>query len=194
MAGLVQGRLVDSLHADGAVIWITGLSGAGKSTLCNAVAAVVKPVLPQLVVLDGDAIRAAFEGDLDYTEPGRHRQITRVRNLAGVLARQGQVVLVGALYSHPDLLSENRRVLPNYFEVYLRASMRTLRDRDAKGLYAAADSGAMTDVVGVDIVWREPTQPDLVLDTDSGCSSEELARRLIGQVPRLRRAIDSWPT
>jgi adenylylsulfate kinase-like enzyme len=173
----------------GAVVWITGLSGAGKTTLCQAVSELVKPVLPELVVLDGDAVRAVFGGDLDHSEPSRHRQIARMRSLAGVLALQGQVVLVAALYSHPDLLAENRRLLPDYFEVYLQAPIDLLRRRDSKGLYGGAASGATTDVVGVDIPWHAPQAPDLVFEASMGLTPEAMARELAARVPRLRAAL-----
>lgn len=170
---------------EGAVIWVTGMSGAGKTTLAQAMLATLKPRCPELVLLDGDTIRAVFGGDLDHTEPSRHKQITRIRRLAGVLAQQGQVVIVAALYSHPALLAENRRMLPGYFEVYLRASMETLRRRDSKGLYAGAAAGEVRDVVGVDIPWHEPSNPDLVVDVDSDRDPAQLAADLIARVPRL---------
>ena len=159
----------------GAVVWVTGLSGSGKTTLCHAVARLVKPTLPELVLLDGDVVRAVFGGDLDHSEPSRHKQIARMRSLAGVLALQGQVVLVAVVYSHPDFLGENRRMLPDYFEVYLRAPIDLLRRRDSKGLYAGAASGETRHVVGVDIPWHEPRAPDLVLDASQGLTAEEMA-------------------
>jgi adenylylsulfate kinase-like enzyme len=172
----------------GAVIWLTGMSGAGKSTLAQEMVALLKPRCPELIVLDGDTIRAIFGGDLDHSEASRHKQITRIRRLAGVLAQQGQVVIVAALYSHPDLLADNRRVLPGYFEVYLRASMETLRRRDSKGLYAGAASGEVRDVVGVDIPWHEPSAPDLILTVDDDREPSQMAADVIARVPRLAAA------
>ena len=170
--------------SSGAVIWITGLSGSGKTTLAHALSLRLKPRLPQLVLLDGDTVRAIF-GGLDYTEPSRHVQITRIRKLAGVLAMQGQIVIVAALYSHPQLLADNRSSLPGYFEVYLRASMGLLKQRDSKGLYAGAEAGDVPNVVGVDIPWHEPTAADLVIDADDGLTPDAMADRLLQHVPAL---------
>ena len=86
------------------VIWITGLSGAGKTTLIQAVAGQVKRNLPELVLLDGDAIRQLFGNDLDYREDSRVIQIKRIQRMAKFLSDQGVVVMVAALYAHPDLL------------------------------------------------------------------------------------------
>ena len=45
-------------------IWITGLSGAGKTTICTALQSALETWLPELVVLDGDVVRAAFGHNL----------------------------------------------------------------------------------------------------------------------------------
>lgn len=166
------------------VIWLTGLSGSGKTTICREIIALAKARMPELVVLDGDVIRELYGNDLDYTEPSRHKQIGRLRALAKFLSSQGQVVLVAALYSHPDLLAENRRVLPEYFEVYVRASLDLVSSRDTKGLYAGAAKGSIKNVVGVDIPWRAPEKPDLVLDSDAGLSPAEMAHVILSRVGR----------
>ena len=171
------------------VIWITGLSGAGKTTISRALSALVKQRVPELFLIDGDAVRDLFGKDLDYTEASRVQQIARLRRLAAFVAAQGQLVVVAALYGHPDLLAENRRTLPGYFEVYVRTSMDVLRARDSKGLYAGAAAGRIPHVVGADIPWHEPQHADLVLDGSSGATPDELARQLALRVPRLRDAL-----
>jgi len=167
------------------VIWVTGLSGAGKTTLCTTLYDRVKPRMPELVILDGDVIRRAYGNDLTHCEADRVRQVKRLRAMAGVLAEQDLVVLVAVLYAHPDLLAWNRKNLPNYFEVYLDASLETVMDRDDKGIYGAARRGEMPDVVGLDIPWHAPQNPDLRLDGDKRATPEELADQLIRAVPHL---------
>ena len=171
------------------VIWLTGLSGSGKTTICREIWAMAKPQMPELVILDGDAIRELYGSDLDYSEPSRHRQIGRLRTLAKFLASQGQTVLVAALYSHPDLLAENRRILPGYFEVYVQASLELVAGRDSKGLYAGAAAGRIKDVVGVDIPWRAPDRADLVLDADAGHSPKEMALATLRCIDRFQSIV-----
>ncbi len=170
------------------VIWVTGLSGAGKTTLCSTVYDRLKLVMPELVILDGDVIRRAYGNDLTHAEEDRVRQVHRLRAMAGVLAEQDLVVLVAVLYAHPELLAWNRKNLPNYFEVYLDVALDTVKNRDDKGLYAAASRGEMDNVVGLDIPWHAPQTPDLRLDGDAGETPEELAKQIIQAVPRLRTA------
>lgn len=167
------------------VIWLTGLSGSGKSSLASALFALLKPTRPTLVRLDGDELRAAFGGDLGFRAADRFRQIQRIQRIAKMLADQGMTVLVAALYAHPELLAWNRIHLPGYFEVYLKADVDFLIGRDTKALYARARRGEIADVVGVDVPWHTPADPDLVIDAATAPRPEALARRVLEALPSL---------
>lgn len=164
------------------VIWITGLSGAGKTTLANAFIASVRSEYPNIVLLDGDAVRSLYGDDLDYVESDRVIQINRLQSLAAFLDKQGIVVVVAALYAHPDLLDWNRERFSSYYEVYLDAPMEQLNERDSKGLYRKAREGHMKDVVGVDIPWHAPQSSDMRVDTTKGDTPDALAAALAEKV------------
>jgi adenylylsulfate kinase-like enzyme len=167
------------------VIWITGLSGSGKSTLCDALRPKLKALRPSLVTLDGDVVRAAFGDDLGFHEADRIRQIKRIQGIAKMLADQDITVLVAALYASPDLLAWNRANLRGYFEVYLAADVDFLLTRDTKKLYGRARSGEMPNVVGVDIPWHAPHNPDLCLDarlvTSPGLLADQVLRGVMAK-------------
>lgn len=171
------------------IIWITGISGAGKTTLCDALARLVKPRLPELVVIDGDVVREIFGGALGYSEPERVQQIRRIQHLARELDRQGLVVLVAALYARADLLAWNRQNFQDYFEVYLDATLGLVQKRDAKGLYRKAAAGEMPCVVGIDVPWNAPAHADLRIDADQAPNPESLAVTVAAKVPRLAAAL-----
>lgn len=182
VAGLREN--VEASHAVCGVIWFIGLCGSGKTTLCNALRDHLKPRHPQVVIVDGDRVRAALGGNLGYTEADRIVQFRRVQRLVKEFESQGLLVLVGTLYSNPELLAWNRANLHNYFEIYVKASMELLRQRDPKGLYALAAAGEMQDVVGVDIPWHEPDDCDMVIDMNDPAPPEalvpEIAARIAG--------------
>src|ERR1700738_3095940 len=104
------------------VIWITGLSGVGKTTLATTLARTLKPELPNLVVLDGDVIRAVFGETLGYAASDRLIQIGRLQSLAKMLESQNIITIVAALYSTPETLAWNKSHFSPYYEIYLQAS------------------------------------------------------------------------
>lgn len=158
------------------VIWITGLSAAGKTTLSKEIERQYRKTLPNLVLLDGDAIRLLYGNDLTFVESDRVKQIKRIQSLTSFLEKQSLVVIVAALYANDELLAENRELFDEYFEVYLKADLPLLRSRETKGLYLGASENSIKHVVGVDIPWYEPKNPDLLIDMAVRCAPEELAQ------------------
>ncbi len=165
------------------------MSGAGKSTLCDALSKIIKPVNPRFIVIDGDEVRAAFGNDLGFTESDRHIQVRRIQAICKILGDQDLIVAVAVLYSHEDLLAWNRKNLSDYVEIYLKSSLKTIRDRDPKALYAKALAGEITNMVGLDIPWHEPKSPDLVLDADAAIPPADMAHQVIRAIPGLNAVL-----
>ncbi len=148
------------------VIWIIGLSGTGKTTLASQVVARIRQLNRKVVLLDGDLIRNLFGNDVDHTIEGRMRNAERLSVLSKFLADQGIPVVAAVLSIFPEWRRWNRENIPNYSEVYLKASMQTLLRRDIKNLYARATKGEIVNVVGIDIPFPEPENPELVIEND----------------------------
>ncbi len=164
------------------VVWLVGLSGSGKSTLAEALRGALAPVAA-VAVLDSDAVRAAVDDGLGYTAEERGAQSARLGRIARLLAMQKLIVVVADACSDPDRLAWNRANLPGYREVFLRASLQKLARRDLRGVYARANAGQQSNVVGVDIPWREPASPDLTLNMDDPEPPEVLALRVAVLIP-----------
>ena len=148
------------------VIWIIGLSGTGKTTLATQVVQRIRADNGKVVLLDGDLIRTLFGNDVDHTIDGRSRNAERLSVLSKYLADQGIDVVAAVLSIFPEWRRWNRENIENYSEVYMKASMETLLRRDIKNLYAKAMRGEIKNVVGVDIPFPEPENPELVLDNN----------------------------
>jgi len=148
------------------VIWIIGLSGTGKTTLASQVVERIRQLNGKVILLDGDLIRTLLGNDVDHTIEGRRRNAQRLSVLSKFLADQGIHVVAAVLSMFPEWRRWNRENIPDYSEVYIKASMQTLLRRDIKNLYARAARGEIVNVVGVDIPFPEPENPELVIEND----------------------------
>jgi len=167
------------------VVWLTGISGAGKSTIADVIVRVAKPRLPSLVLIDGDVIRDLFGAGLGYDEDARKEQIGRIQRLSLFLSRQKIPIIVAALYSSPELMQWNREHFRDYFEVYVDTPLDVVETRDTKGLYAKSRENAAPNIVGIDIPWHAPSNPDMVVQT-VGVTPQSIAMEIIAEAPVLR--------
>lgn len=148
------------------VVWFIGMSGTGKTTVSKLVYEELKKEIPNLVRLDGDVLRDVFGNDADHTVEGRRKNAVRISNLTKMLADQGIHVIAAVLSIFPEWQSWNRENIADYAEVYMKASMDILKERDVKNLYKPALKGEIENVVGVDIPFPEPKNADLTVEND----------------------------
>lgn len=167
-------------HA-GRVYWLTGLSGAGKTTIGRLWYEKLKSEGENAVFLDGDELRQVFGDDLGYTEADRRKSAMRNARLCALLGKQGLTVVCCTISMFDSVRAWNRENIPGYFEVYIKASVETLRCRDQKGLY----SSARQDVAGLHVKVEEPKRPNLILENDGGLTPEK-------QVSVLQSAIKTY--
>lgn len=77
------------------IFWLTGNSGAGKSTLAFGLKDVLYTNgITNIVVLDGDELRATISTQDDLSAEGRRNHNLRVARLAKLLQQQGLMVIV----------------------------------------------------------------------------------------------------
>lgn len=145
------------------ILWIIGMSGAGKTTLGSEIYRQLKEEYPHTVILDGEIVRELFDNDLGHNIADRRRNSDRITRLCNFLNQQGIHVVCPVLSIFHDAQSWNHAHWHDYFEVYIDAPLDTLIARDPKGLYQAALRGEVKNVVGIDIPFLPPLQPDFVI-------------------------------
>lgn len=145
------------------VIWVIGLAGAGKTSVGRALHAMLKQSGRATVFLDGDDVRAMMDNDLGHTLEDRRRNGRRMSRICHYLDSQGIDVVCATLSQFDEHQIWNRANNSRYFEVYLDVPMDVLAKRDQKGLYSGARAGTIKNVVGVDMPFPPPKNPDLVI-------------------------------
>ena len=149
------------------VIWLTGLSGAGKTTVGRELCALWRINEPGTVLVDGDDVRRVlgrFDGDDAYTPAGRREVAQRIVAICRWLDDQQINVVCCTISAFPDLLECNRKRFSRYFEVLLDAPMEVVARRSPSDLYRRARRGEVSNVIGVDLPFVSPPNPDLIID------------------------------
>jgi adenylyl-sulfate kinase len=156
-------------HAQGFILWLTGLSGAGKTTLANGVGAVLRRSR-RTELLDGDEVRRYLSAGAGFSKADRDDNVRRIGFVAALLGRNGIATIVAAISPYAAARNEVRRMAEAdrtpFVEVHVTAALDTLISRDPKGLYRRALSGELPHFSGISDPYESPTCPDLAVCTD----------------------------
>lgn len=148
------------------VIWLVGLSGAGKTSIGRALYKSMKSKHRHTVLIDGDEIREMFRHDQHedaYSLIGRRMNAERIQAMCAWLENQDIDIVCCILSVFEEISQQNRTRFKQYFEVFVDTPLPLLIEQDGKGLYQAALSGKIKNVVGIDLHYSAPHSPNLVI-------------------------------
>lgn len=153
----------------GFIVWFTGLSAAGKTTLAQELSRRLEPGRT-VHVLDGDEIRRQLSRDLGFSKADRDANIRRLGYVAILLAQKDAIAVCAAISPYAEVRNEIRRAAEEqaipFLEIYVRADLNILIERDPKGLYRKALAGEIERFTGISDPYEAPEGPALELRTD----------------------------
>ena len=168
----------------GFTIWFTGLSGSGKTTISNELVKEFKRRERHVEILDGDVVRTNLSKGLGFSKEDRDINIRRIGFVANLLTRNGAAVICAAISPYRSIRDENRALIKNFIEVYVKASVETCKQRDVKGLYKKAIAGEIKEFTGVSDPYEPPENPEVICDTENE-TVEESAAKIISKLEEL---------
>ena len=162
------------------VVWFTGLSGSGKSTIANILEQKLHTIGKRTYLLDGDNVRHGLNKDLGFTDADRVENIRRVAEVSKLMVDAGLITLVSFISPFKSERQMARDLLSSdeFFEIFINTPLEECEKRDPKGLYKKARAGELKNFTGIDSLYEEPENPDLILDTASS-NAEELTDQII---------------
>ncbi|MBS1254016.1 MAG: putative adenylyl-sulfate kinase [Anaerolineales bacterium] len=163
----------------GFTLWFTGMSGAGKTTLAREVVQALKERgVTKIELLDGDVIRTNLSKGLGFSKEDRDTNIRRIGWVCEVLTRNDVVAVASAISPYQAVRDEVREKVGDFVEVYVKCPVEVLIDRDVKGLYAKALAGEIENFTGISDPYEEPTEPEVVVETDTESVEESVTKIL----------------
>jgi len=161
---------------EGFLIWFTGIPAAGKSTVAGRVERELREMGLRVENLDSDEIRANISPNLGYTPEARDENTKRLAFFGHLLTRNGVCVIVAAVSNLRLFRDRARAMVDNFVEVWVKCPLEVCQCRDPKGLYARAARGEVNDIAGMHMPYEEPSDPEIVLETDEETVEKSVAR------------------
>ena len=167
------------------IIWIIGMSSAGKTVIGQELYKLIKQKHINTVFIDGDIFRDLHANDIKYTVKDRKRNSDRICRICQFLDQQDIHVVCSVLSLFHDAQQWNRENYKKYFEIFLDVSFETLVKRDKKNLYKRALKGEIKNVVGVDIEFKPPKNPDMIIKNETSETPPAIAKRIFHELKYL---------
>jgi adenylyl-sulfate kinase len=168
----------------GFTVWFTGLSCAGKTTIATGLERELRGRGLKVEVLDGDVVRTNLSKGLGFSKEDRDINIRRIGFVAHLLSRNGVAVICAAISPYREIRDENRALIGDFVEVFVRCPLEVVKERDVKGMYAKALRGEIPNFTGISDPYEDPLNPEVVLETDRETVDESLAK-VIGKLEEL---------
>ena len=160
------------------------MSGSGKSTLAEYIKNTYQNEGYTVRIIDGDDIR-----DRDVEKLGFGRKDVEVNNLRiAKLCLESKdsgfdLILVPVISPYDEVRKKTRSLLePYYHLVYVEADIDSLKKRDTKGLYKAADQGLINNLIGYSEInpYDKPSDADFVVNTNNNTLLDDSKQSLLG--------------
>ncbi len=163
----------------GFVVWFTGIPGSGKTTLARMLRERLSDMGLCVEHLDGDEVRPWLSPEAGFSREDRLRHLRRVAFVTHLLSRNGVVVLASFVSPYREARDLARELNGDRFvEVYVKCPVEVAVERDPKGLYRKALKGEIKNMTGIQDVYEEPLNPEIVVETDRETPEESLEKIL----------------
>ena len=163
------------------VIWLTGLSGSGKTTIAKYLENDLKNLGCKTYLIDGDILGQDHRHDLSFSKVDRSKNIERATQLALEKLKEGFIVIVALIspFIKDRHIARSSIGPPRFKEVYISKPLSECEKRDPKGLYQKSRQGLISNMVGIDLSYEPPLNPNITINKATEPLGQSINRILI---------------
>ena len=163
-------------NKSGNVFWITGLSGSGKSNIGKKIFSKIKKKFGTTILIHGDDLRSIFKIN-SYEK--KKIKIKKIWIFVNLLLQKIKIFTVVGLFH--DLHKYNRKIIPNYFEIFIKSDIKKLIKNKDKFFYKKQTK----NVWGMDLKPEFPKKPDVIIFNKFDKDINKLSNKLIEQIYKI---------
>jgi adenylylsulfate kinase-like enzyme len=153
----------------GKIIWFTGLSGVGKTTLSNYLIIELKKKKFKIKKIDGDTFRKKNRTIKKFSKKHIIKNNKNIINYVKKNQHLYDFILISAI--SPLVITRRlarKKFNEKYFEIYVFCKIKTLINRDTKGLYKKVIKKRINNLIGFrsNIKYEKSNYNNIKINTD----------------------------
>jgi len=146
-------------------IIIYGLSGSGKSTMARGVNSFLVDKNVKTELMDADEYRNVLSPNEPFDEETRNTFRKKLFFIANLLNHHKICAVIPMIASDSKIRKIAREKIKNIYEIYIKTSIDVCISRNPKGLYTKVNGKFKENIVGIDIPFIEPKNPNITVDS-----------------------------
>ena len=151
------------------IIWLTGLSGSGKTTLSKKICKKLSKLNYKIKEIDGDIFRKKNKNINKFTKKNILNNNYSIIDYVDKIKINYEYVIISVI--SPLLQTRTyakKKFGNNYYEIFVKCSLKTLVKRDTKGLYKSAIQKKIKNLIGFNskIVYEKSKYKIITIDTE----------------------------
>ncbi|MFA6130313.1 MAG: adenylyl-sulfate kinase [Candidatus Omnitrophota bacterium] len=162
-------------------LWLTGLPCSGKTTIAKRLKEELDNRGFKTVHLDADDIRNKLNADLGFSPEDRKENLRRVAHVAKLFNDNGNFVIASFVSPSEEYRRMIKEVIGNFKLVFVKCRLEVCEKRDVKGMYKKARAGEINDFTGISAPFEEPSDAEIVVDTEYS-TVEECVKEVLDKI------------
>ncbi len=145
-------------------LWFTGLPLSGKTTIADKVYEELEKLHMPIERIDSKDIRELIP-DIGFSREDRNRHLKRIGHLIKTLQNNSISTVASFVSPYQESREGISKMVEDNIIIYIKTDIEICKTRDIDGKYEKAIKGEYKNFTGVNDIYEEPKNADIVVET-----------------------------